>query len=559
MSVFQQLLASSGMTAEGIGARPAVLDAGTVPLDAEAVRIMALARKPECTDEFRLALSAYCRLREFDDEGNPNELRMAQALALRELLCVRGLFGPIPAGVGKTLIGMLAVTLLNSQRPVLLIPAFMVKDTRRDFATYRRNWKVRLPELVTYQEMGRPDRAKKWLELQPDLIVADEAQWLRNLDSAGARRFERYITEFRPIVVTMSGTLITDDPIDMHAPATWALGVNSPMPLDRDVAEQWSAALRQSGLKSVGTGSLDLLPGGFFEWLRNSRGVVSADGSGCEAQLIIERWRPVLPEPIKQLIAAVAVSGMRPDGELLDEWELPDCLCQLAMEFYYVWDPLPPPWWRTPRKSWRVYARAVLDERLPGFDSESQIVHALDAVKGSTAPPYAADGRARLAAWRAVRDQFVPNPVPVWLGDSVVKQIADLAHREPMIVWVKHKAAGWAMQHLGVPYYGGGTDPRSAPANRPIACSIQAHSEGKNLQAWYRANVTCPPADALRWEQLLAREHRPGQKNPWVHARIMETIGYHTDVIERVTTQAEAVAKASGFGQRLINATWTGV
>lgn len=564
MSDFDQLLASSGMTHASIGVQPAVLNAGSVPLDAEVVRIMALKRRQEIDEDFRLGLSAYCRTRTHDDNGEPNELRMVQALALRELITTRGMFGPIPAGEGKTLVGQLAATLLNAQRPVLLIPAAMVGDTRRDFAMYRRNWKVRLPEIVTYQEMGRPDRATKWEQLCPDLIIADEAQWLRNLDSAGARRFERYIEAAHPIVVMMSGTLITDDPIDMHAPAVWSLGDRAPIPLEREVAEQWSTALKASGLKKVGTGSLDLLPGGFFEWFRGSAGVVAGTGQGCDAKLLIERWRPVVPDPIRKLIDAVAVSSMRPDGELLDEWELPDCLCQLALEFYYVWDPLPPEWWRLPRKSWRVYVRRVLDARLPQFDSESQIVSALDAnIHGNVKrraefvlPPEHEDGRARLAAWRAVRDHFVPNPVPVWLGDSVVRQIADLARRDAAIVWVRHKAAGWAMQHLGVPYYGGGTDPRSAPHGHAMACSIQAHSEGKNLQAWCESIVTCPPADALRWEQLLAREHRPGQKSAHVRYRVMESIEYHSDVLDRITSQAKAIAHASGFGQRLINATW---
>ncbi len=559
MSTFDQLLASSGMTTDSLGLPPAHLDGGSVPLDAEVARVLALPRRPACDDAFRVALSCYCRTRALDDNGEPNELRPEQAESIRECLLLRGLFADIEVGGGKTLVGMLLPWLLQSTRPVLMLPAAMIPDTKRDFVGYRRNWSVRLPEMISYQEMGRPDRQFKLEQIRPDLIVMDEAQWLRNLDSAVARRVERYIAAYRPVVVTMSGTLITDDPIDMHAPAVWSLGVNAPLPIDRGTAEQWAKALNSSGLAPPGTGALDLLPGGFYNWFLDSRGVVSATSasSSCKAELQISRWIPNTPDALRQLIAAVAVSGMRPDGELLDEWELPDCLCQLALGFYYVWDPLPPEWWRLPRKAWRVWVRRILDMRLPAFDSEAQVVNALDATKrGLTLPPEPNEGRAKLAAWRAVRDHFVPNPVPVWLDDSVVRQAADLARSENAIVWVKHRATGWAMQHLGVPYYGGGTDPRSAPTTHAIACSIQAHSEGKNLQARCNALVLHPPADALKWEQLIGRKHRAGQKHPRVHYRIINSIEYHSDVIDRVRLQAGAVAKNKRRPQKLTSATW---
>lgn len=572
ISAFDQLLAVTGVTAAQLGTPPANLDGGSIPLDEEVARVLCLPRRAPMTDEQRLALSKYCRLRDTDDDGSPIELWPDQATAIRDALRVGGLFAPMPVGAGKTLITLLLPTLTQAQRPMLVIPANLREKTKRQFATDRRNWKVRLPTLVSYQELGRPDRADLLLREQPDLLMLDEAQWVSNLEAAVTRRIQRYIREVTPMVVALSGTLITDNILDSHAAALWTLRSRAPIALDRSVAEQWASALSKTGSMITHAGALDLLPGGFHHWFRHTEGVAASNASECGASIEISKWRPEMSDQLRKLIEAVSVSGMRPDGEPLDEWELPDCLCQLALGFFYRWDPRPPDWWLNPRRAWREYVRGVLDQQSPHFDSEGQIVQALDQEQNRGGwthflwawqqggqmpqPPDAQDGRNRLARWRDVRDRFEPNPVPVWLDPSIMQQAAAWARAEPGIVWVRHRAAGWAMQSLGIPYYGGATEPEQADSRISIACSIKAHGEGKNLQAWHRALVTCPLAQALGWEQLIGREHRPKQKSNVVEVSIINTIPYHTEVMERVLRQARAIVVASGFRQKLTSATW---
>lgn len=573
-AAFDQLLAVSGMTAQQLGTPPANLDGGSIPMDADVARVLSLPRRDSMSDQELQQWSSYCRLQETFDDGSPVQLWMDQATAIRDALRRGGLFAPMPVGSGKTLITLLLPTLTQAQRPVLIVPANLREKTKRQFAIDRRFWRVRLPKLISYQELGRPDRHDLLDKEQPDLLELDEAQWVRNLDASVTRRVQRYIEKHQPMVVALSGTLITDDLRDTHATAVWALRGNAPIALTQAIADQWASALSKSGSMITNTGALDLLPGGFWSWFRGTEGVAASNGSECGASIEISWWAPLLSGELHKLIQSVAVSGMRPDGELLDEWELPDCLCQLALGFFYRWDPRPPDWWLGPRRAWRAYVRYVLDFRLPHFDSEGQIVQSLDAhgraqpqswtemlwawQRGGTIvqPPDADDGRAKLAAWREVREKFEPNPVPVWLDSAVMQQASEWARAEPGIVWVRHRAAGWALQSLGIPYYGGDTEPEQADPNTSIACSIKAHGEGKNLQAWHRMLVTCPLANALGWEQLIGREHRPKQKADIVEVDIINVIPYHNDVMGRVLRQARAIAVASGFRQKLTSATW---
>lgn len=523
--------------------------------DDDLVRVRALARRPHTDEAWIAALSAALRKRSLNDDGEPNMLRPEQASALRELLEVGGLFAPMRVGSGKTLVTLLAATLLLSKRPVLLIPANLRDKTRRDFAQYHRDWAVRLPEIISYTELGHPRNETLLLDKAPDLLMLDEAHHTRNLDAAVTRRVKRAIVALAPVVAVLSGTLITDKLMDSHHHAVWSLNERAPVPMTAAAAERWSQAVdREVGLlKRVGEGALETLPGGFHEWMRGSRGVVPTAGQDCDAAIEISSWTAALNGEARGLIEQVQRSGMRPDGELLDEWELPDCLCQLALRFYYVWDPMPPDWWLRPRRAFRAYVRAILDEHLEGFDSESQVVTALDN-DGSV--PYANEGRQILAEWREVRDTFVPNMVPVWLGSDVLEQVARDAG-PGCLIWTRYRAVGHALEKLGVPYYGGGTNPESAPRGSTIACSINAHGTGKNLQhGWHRSLVLTPMANADAWEQLIGRTHRKGQKADCVGVRVNMSIPYHADVLSRVRTEAKRISKASGFEHKLCLADW---
>lgn len=489
-------------------------------------------------------------------------LRPSQANALRELYDLRGLFAPMRVGSGKTLVTLLAATLLASERPVLMLPASCRDKTRREFAIYSEAWNVRLPRMLSYEELSHPDHERDLLDLRPDLLLLDEAHKARNLDAACSRRVKRAIETLvpRPIVACLSGTLITDSLMDSHHHAVWSLGAAAPVPLVAAEAQRWATAVDKDVPITARSelGALESIPTGFHEHFRASRGVVPTPGSDCDATIEISRWRPDLPEPLRMTIATVQASGMRPDGELLDPLRVPDCLCDLAQGFYLVWDPLPPLWWLQPRRAYFGYERAILDEHLDGYDSPEHVRRGLDRlVNGQPGhPPAAREGAALLAEWRAVKDRFTPNSVPVWLASEPLEQAARVGAKPGTITWTKHRAAGERLAALGIPYYGAGTDPQSARPGSPIVCSIQAHGTGKNLQPWSRLFVLHPPASADAWEQLIGRVHRQGQRADLIEVVIIDAIEYHRTVMDRAHASARNASRASGFSHKLCDASW---
>lgn len=489
---------------------------------------------------------------------SPNvELRQEQANALQALKDTGGLFAPMRVGSGKTLVTLLAPTVVQSKRPVLIVPASLREKTKRDFKEYFKDWHVRLPEIISYEALGRVQYEQKLNELQPDLIILDEAHRARNFTAACTRRIHRYIAQHAPAVLALSGTLMTTSLMDYHHLSLWCLGDKAPMPMPRGMAERWSFELDDNVPFFNQTSApvpLDEIPNGFHEHFRTRAGVVPTQGSDCPSGISVDPWTTELPDALRTIIKDVELTNMRPDGEMLDEYDLPDCLCQLAMGFYYRWDPMPPEWWLVPRRAYNAYVRAVLDEQLDGFDSPLMVVNALDN-PSALQPPEADRGRALLKVWRSVQDKFEPNTVPVWLTDEVLRKVATKT-APGTLIWVKHQAAGHMLEQLGIPYYGAGSHPEDAKPGSTIALSIQAHGTGRNLQAWSKNLVLHPPANADLWEQLIGRTHRMGQTSDEIEVQYLSVVDYHERVMKRVRNEARKLSEASGFPYKLGLATW---
>lgn len=540
--------------------------ADAITFSHELERILALPRRVVVSDEEIEAMSAALRIREYAVDGTRNVLFAAQVEALRDCYLVGGLVAPMRCGSGKTLVTLLLPTLLGSRSPVLIAPADLVKakklapsKTAREFAEYRLNWNVRLPRLVSYEEMGREDRNDLLYKIAPDLIMLDEAHVYqtrkRNArSSAMARRIARARRELqpRPVFVCLSGTFITSRLMDYAPAMVDCLGTRAPVSVDEVEASRWGQALDRDvgGMNRLELGALSTVPGGFHAWMRETRGIVSTPGKDCDASIEISAWEPETPPALREVIDGVAESGMRPDGEMLEDLEIPNYLSQLALGFFYYWDPLPPDWWLLPRRSWLAYARDVLDQERDGFDSEGQLRNALASGRLRDT-----DGSDRLARWLAVCDQFEPNKVTRWLDGSIMEQAAASVQGTDTIVWTRLRAAGLRLRELGIPYYDGGTAPELHDPHVPITCSIKAHSIGKNLQARTRSLVLTPMGKAQLWEQLIARTHRMGQLADVVRIRVIRSIEYHDRVMVRVMADAREISKNAGENQKIVDAT----
>lgn len=498
-----------------------------------AERIVTLPRRPPLT------LLEHCQL----DAWAGVRLGQGQAEALRELQAARGLFGQLGVGEGKTGILMLAPELLQAARSVAVIPGSLRDECEAEFEKYRAaGWRVRMPTLVSYTDLSQRWNDELLNELNPDLLMLDEAWRARRLDAGCTRKLDRWIMHpdnAECVVAVLAGTLITADLLDFHHLAVWALKDRAPVPLLRSEAERWAEEVTPE----------------FFAHFRNSRGVVTTPGSSCGASIEIHRWRPTLPESVRRAIEDVQQTGCRPDGEPLSDAQQVDCIQQLAgAGFYYVWDPLPPEDWLTARRAWHAYERAIRDEHLPGLDTTKQVEDGLDGIGAD--PPYSDTGRDLLYAWRAIEPSFKINRKPIWIDDSVLRQAVAYAREgDPCLIWTGHPAAGHRLRELGLPYYGQGSNP-PRHGRESIALSIKAHGTGRNLQAFRRGLVLTVLGNPDGWEQLIGRWHRKGQRADLVEVAIIEAIDYHRTTMSRVRYEARKDGRAADLEQKLVRATW---
>lgn len=457
-------------------------------------------------------------------------LRPLQALALEELHDFGGLLGPIPVGVGKTLISMLASTVLGSERPVLLIPASLRQKTERDIEELREHWAFEPPQLVHYELISRANNSELLRLLRPDLLIADEAHALKNKQAAVTKRVTRFMKESPDTVfVPLSGTLVVRSLSEYAHLSNWALGALSPVPRDRNTIAEWGEALDvlRNGTRRRGPGALEHfmeasdrkvppLQGvrqGFRRRLIETPGVVTTDKQQIGASLQIRAVEPEYSEATEAAFAHMHETWETPDEHpIMEASQFWAHARELSCGFYYRWDPRPPDDWLLARKTWFTACREILKYNRRELDSPLQVVQALD--RGDYGKSLAADA---LATWRGIKDTFVPNSVPVWIDDAALDFVDDWLTRNQGVVWCEHAALGKRIERdLKWSYYGRkGLNAHKQfidDAREPFAASVQANHRGRNLQyRWSKALVTsCEPNGGI-WEQLLGRKHRTGQ------------------------------------------------
>jgi hypothetical protein len=185
------------------------------------------------------------------------------------------------------------------------------------------------------------------------------------------------------------------------------------------------------------------------------------------------------------------------------------------------------------------------------WDSDAHVAEAIDTGK--------LDDGGTLAAWRAVRPTFEPNSVPVWHDNTALRLCKDWA-REPGIIWTDHAFfAERLAEFTGLPYYAGegltadGRFIEDADPKRSAIVSTDANREGKNLQGiWSRNLVTCPWESAGRWEQVLGRTHRPGQKADVVTVDVLLGCIEHANAWIKALARARAIRDTTGAEQKIL-------
>jgi hypothetical protein len=512
--------------------------------------------------------------------GGQGELWTTQGTALFDLSFAGGLVAPIPVGMGKTLISLLAPTVWKRTRPLLLVPAALVDKTKRAFRELSQHWKI-VPSIRiwSYQwlgTVGAKDALKHWA---PDIIVCDEAHYIANTSAGVTRRLKRYL-EGNPecVFAAMSGTLQKRSLWDFAHIVKWAFRrtpQHCPIPLTFADLEAWASVLDEKTGQDRGTipdiGALSLLVGphaidptvqdvrlAFGRRFSETLGVVAANGGDgvCAASLTIATPTLTPPPEISQALAQMRADWATPDGvEFLDAISLWRHCRELALGFYYRWTTQPPELWRMARKEWAAISRWIIEHGRKHVDTVQDAANSIDRGEYPEFVPY-------LERWRAVEPDFEPETEAVWLSNHMLDWVNEDVSDRVTLYWVEHRAMGEALaRRTGLDFYAPICErtKRSIldhPKRTSAIVSWNACRTGFDLPWASRNVIVSPPTNARAWEQLLGRTHRKGQLADEVNVIVPVWCPEHRNAIDQAVADAHCNRDMMGSTQKLLLADW---
>jgi hypothetical protein len=488
-------------------------------------------------------------------------LRPCQAVMLEHFHDHAGGFGVIGVGEGKTLVSYLAGPVVDASRVALVVPAKLKDKTHRDFAELSRHWRAPADvRVMSYELLGRVQGADILENYAPDLVVLDEAHKVKNSGAAVSRRVVRFLRETQTRLLAMSGSTITRSLLDQHHILALALGVHRmPLPAPRSECRQWARCVDEKTpirsrpgaleLMTEQSPTLDNIRAAVGRRIQETPGVVRTVRASVDIPIHLDFLTP-RSSATAPLMRALIKDRVDPNGDACLPVDVYRHIRTLVAGFWYQWQPPPPLPWMDARREWKRLARDILDQELPGYDSELQVANGVD--RGDV------EDYGTLQAWRNVKDTYTPDVVARWETDEILQAALDTI-MTPTIVWVEHRAVGHRLAHMtGWPYYANqglaanGSNIMDADPGGSIIASIAANSEGRNLQAWSHNLVITPPANGRAWEQLLGRTHRPGQDADVVHVTVVLGHSLVREHFEQAVKDARFIQAATGQEQKLL-------
>lgn len=518
--------------------------------------------------------------------GGTWTLRPVQERALSEAHRAQGGLFSIGVGHGKTLLSVLLPHVFDDvDTPALLIPASLREQLARQCATdYGPNFDIHTDIYVaSYGEIStKPGLLDR---VAPDLVIADECHKLRNREAARTQRVLRYFRNHPDTrFVGMSGTLTTRSLYDYAHLAELALRDRSPVPIRYPTRKAWQQAVdvtdphnlpgpdawrqMQALVDEYGDGTkLDRVPfqarkraarDGYLERLRSAPGVVVTSSSSCDApiRLVLDSSVPDVPDEIDDALDTLDQCWELPDGSQIDHaFDIAKARRRLLTGFYYRWawpDGEPDREWLGKRAQWHRKLRAYCRRSIPGRDTPSLVVDALEAGEIDSPPLEQAYRR-----WLTVADRPKPPTETVWLSDYLLRWTVAEAAKCPdgAIIWYRNRAVARRLDRdfpeVDV-VWPNGRDPAGIEPGTVVACSVQSHGTGAHLAQWSRQFWLSPTGNGQTWEQLLGRTHRTGQKADEVRLTCPGHRGTYKKALESARQDARYIERTTGQRQKIL-------
>jgi hypothetical protein len=556
-----------------------------VPRDAEFLRIAGLPRRSQDVDNALEQLAEQVTLAYKTPLGTA-KFRVRQAFVLREFHDYGGAVGALPAGYGKTLISYMAPRVVEAERPLIMVPAPLVKKTVEDeLPFWMQHFRVaRNLRVESYSKLSHADGENFLFDINPDMIVLDEAQNLRDPNTSRTRRYLRFMRERPHVRVLVLSASITSTSVKDYAHLfQFTHGrERSPLPTHYNTLSIWADALDADVPieRRIAPGALEELcrPGehvreGFRRRLLETPGVIASTQTAFEsgpapALNITDMPVPSVPPAITEAFRVMRTEFVTPSGEeVVDgkaQWRHANTL-SFGYYMRWVWPGGQPDHeWLNKRKDWNSKAREAIVKSgrggLPSWDSEGVVRRACENASAVVIDVFPELLEA-YAAWMGVRDRYGPTGPPteaVWFTydmlEIVAQQVQAVSQYGPTIAWVRSPSMGELLaRRLGWVYFGAGAEGIEQHRSSCVA-SVKAHGTGRNLQYFNKAVFIARPYNGADWEQVVCREWRPGQLSPSVDCYVYNHCYEMWLVLERSKEHAQYIEHTIGNPQALLRA-----
>lgn len=550
---------------------------GTPEPSRELDRILALPRR-EPTPTVELAAEWTQRLRR---PGGTMVLRPIQAMALRDAVEMGGLLGPIGVGEGKGLLSMLLPVAMGVKTAVLLIPPQLRDQVQRLHAEYAAHFKVAnlksgvlypdvdaLLHVLSYSELSSAKATDALERLGAELVICDEAHYVKSTVAARTKRFLRYLRQ-RPDtkLVALSGTLVSKSIRDFWHFAKHALHDGAPVPLSWPEVESWCAALDPGEFRTA-PGALTRLckdesedvREGFRRRLVETPGVVASSVSRLNVGLEIHEAPTKCPPEVEKALQNLRDTWCIGDEEIVDALTFSRKAREVSAGLYlrWIWPNGEPEdlraEWIDRRKEFHRWLRKFLSDRAaPGLDSPLLVTRAI------------IEGRVQCAEWSPwaeIKDQAEPQTEAVWISKWLADEAAEWGRKHTGVIWYVHSEFGREVAQRGnyALYEGGDEDSQrllNERGDRTIVASLRAFGTGFNLQMFSEQLFTTTPANGANFTQALGRMHRPGQTADTVTAYVYRHTAEMCAALEKAKDEARFIQQVTGQDQKLLQATYS--